>query len=192
MQYGVQIPIALTTFSDVALYDFCMANRNLRIEREPNGQITIMPPTGGFTSNRNFKLLYALGKWQETYQEGVVFDSSGGFILSDRSMRSPDAAWISTERWESLSQKEKEKFPPLCPDFVIELRSSSDRLQDLREKMEEWIANGCQLAWLIDPAAPKAYIYRLGKEVEEIEDFDQSLTGEDILKGFELKLSTLL
>ncbi|NOS94182.1 MAG: Uma2 family endonuclease [Cyclobacteriaceae bacterium] len=180
------------SLTDDELFRICTANKELRIERDEFGQLLIMSPAGSFSSNRNFVLNGIFAKWVELNPHlGYGFDSSGGFILPDRSMRSPDAAWIKKERWESLTQDDQEKFAPICPDFVIELRSKSDSLPQLKHKMEKWIANGVELGWLIDPIEQKAYVYQPNKEVIEVLDFQHKLTGNTLLPGFELDLQRL-
>lgn len=177
------------SLTDDELFRICTANKQLRIERDESGQLIIMSPTGSFTSNKNFILNGLFSQWVESHLDlGFGFDSSGGFILPDRSMRSPDAAWIKKERWEALSLEAQEKFAPICPDFIVELRSKSDSLSQLKKKMEVWITNGCQLAWLIDPIENKAYIYKPNFPLKELSDFGTKLSGEDLLPGFELDL----
>jgi len=149
------------SLTDDELFRICNANKELRIERDESGQLIIMSPAGSFSSNRNFILNGLFSQWVESHLDlGYAFDSSGGFILPDNSMRSPDTAWIKKDRWDSLTVEAREKFAPICPDFIVELRSKSDSLGQLKKKMEAWIANGCQLAWLIDPIEKKAYIYK--------------------------------
>ncbi|MFM7854529.1 MAG: Uma2 family endonuclease [Flammeovirgaceae bacterium] len=171
------------------LFRICSANRELRIERDEKGQLIILSPAGNFSSNRNFILNSIFGVWVESHSQlGYGFDSSGGFILPDGSMHSPDAAWIKKERWEALTLDAQEKFAPICPDFVVELRSKSDSLSQLKSKMEKWVTNGCLLAWLIDPIEKKVYIYAPTSQVREIEGFDNQLSGENVLPGFMLDL----
>ncbi len=175
--------------SDDELFRICLANKELRIERDEEGQLIIMSPAGSGSSNKNFILNGLFAQWVEANLDlGYGFDSSGGFILPDRSMRSPDAAWIKRERWEALTLNEQERFAPICPDFIVELRSKSDSLSQLKNKMEKWVANGCELAWLIDPLEKKAYIYKPKSQVQEIIGFDNKLSGENLLLGFELDL----
>jgi Uma2 family endonuclease len=179
--------------TDDELFAFCAANKELRIERDELGQIIIMSPTGGITGNLNFKLIGIFSQWAERNQHlGYGFDSATGFRLPDKSMRSPDVSWVKKEKWDSLQLEAKEKFAPICPDFVIELRSKSDSLPQLKIKMEKWIGNGCALGWLIDPVEEKAYVYSSGKSVEEIMGFDNLLSGEPLLPGFLLDLSKIL
>ena len=180
-----------TQFTDDELFEFCIVNKELRIERDKNGQIIIMPPTGSLGSLHNLTVASLLWNWNQKSGLGVAFDSSGGFRLPNRAMRAPDAAWVRKERWERLTSEEQEKFPPLTPDFVIEIRSRSDSLEELQNKMQEWIENGCRLAWLIDPLEQKAYVYTPEGLTKTIETFDEKLSGGDVLPGFELDLSLL-
>ena len=182
---------AFGQLTDVQFFDFCRQNPDLHIERMANGQIIIMTPTGGITGNRNNEILFHLNLWNKKSQQGWVFDSSTGFALPDTSVRSPDASWIRKERWEALSTEQQEKFPPLCPDFVIELRSKHDNLAELQIKMKDWINNGCQLAWLIDPENQQAFIYTQDNK-ETIQGFNSPLSGESILPGFIFDLKILL
>lgn len=172
-------------------FAFCQENRNLRFERTQEGDIIIMPPTGGETGYTNSNIVTELTLWNRKYKKGLAFDSSTGFNLPNGAMRSPDAAWIKLERWQTLSPEEKKKFPPLCPDFVIELRSGTDTVKTLQAKMKEWVSNGCHLAWLLDVKEEKAYIYRPDREIEIISSFDESLSGEDVLPGFVLNLQII-
>jgi Uma2 family endonuclease len=182
---------ASTQFTDDELFEFCIANKELRIERDAKGQIIIMAPTGSLSSSYNMTVASLLWNWNQKSKTGIVFDSSGGFRLPNKAMRAPDAAWIRRERWEALTLKEQERFAPLTPDFIIEVRSKSDSLPELKEKMIEWIANGCRLAWLIDPVDQKAYIYTTGSLMKTVDSFDEKLGGGDVLPGFELDLSQL-
>src|SRR5262249_13348962 len=146
--------------NDEEYFHFCQLNRDLRIERTSEGEIIVMAPTGGKSGQQNAKLIARLTNWAEQDGTGQVFDSSTEFILPNRAGRAPDVSWVRNERWSSLTEKQQEQFPPLCPDFVAELRSPSDRLSQLQVKMEEYIANGAQLGWLIDPIERKVHIYR--------------------------------
>ena len=179
------------SLSDDELLRLCAANGDLRIERDADGNLIFMSPSGSFTSSRNSRIVIELGKWNDETGLGIVFDSNGGFSLPNGAMRAPDAAWIPRERWQQFSREEQEKFLPLCPDFVVELCSPTDRRAAAREKMEEWMANGCRLGWLIDPATETAEIYRADGHHERIETFDATLSGEDVLPGFELDLRRL-
>jgi Uma2 family endonuclease len=171
---------------------FCQQNPDLKLEREADGTILLGMPTGTKTGRINAKLIAKLYTWAETTQSGEVFDSSTGFTLPDQSIRSPDVAWVAKTRWESLTEAQKDKFAPICPDFVIELMSETDGLKELKKKMSSYIENGCQLAWLICPSIGEAYIYRNNGEVIMINDFEnKKLSGEQVLVGFELDLSLL-
>lgn len=175
---------------DDQLYEFCQLNRELRIERTAEGNLMIMTPTGGETSWRNSELIIALGNWAKQERRGVVFDSSGGFILPNGAMRSPDAAWVKRSRLAALAPAQKKKFLPLCPDFVIELRSPSDRLEDLQDKMLEYLDNGLALGWLIDPEDRRVYLYRPPGQVERLEN-PSEISGEQILPGFVLNVQAI-
>lgn len=192
----MDIPIVLKTASfggltDDQLFDFCQENRELRIERTKTGEIIIMPPTGGETGLNNFNIAGQLYIWNHKEKKGVAFDSSTGFHLPSGAVRSTDVAWVSLERWQALSPDERKKFPPLCPDFVIELRSATDSLGLLQDKMIEWISNGCRLAWLIDTEHEDVYIYRPEANTQKISSFNQVFSGEDVLPGFNLDLNLL-
>jgi Uma2 family endonuclease len=178
--------------TDEQFFAFCQENNHLKFERTSTGEIIIISPTGGKTSNRNSKILALLHIWNEQSGIGILFDSSGGFFLPNGAMRSPDAAWIALDRWNALTEEEKEQFPPLCPDFVIELKSKTDSLKTLKKKMEEWLENGCRLAWLIDVEEQQAYIYKPAQEVKVAGFTEGSLSGEGVLPGFSLHLQMLL
>jgi Uma2 family endonuclease len=150
-----------------------------------------MTPTGGKTGNRNIKIYLAIGNWNTQNQYGEMFDSSTGFRLPDGSTLAPDASIVSQARWDSLSNEEQEKFPPLCPDFIVELKSKSDHLPTLQQKMENWIANGARLAWLIDPDQEQVHIYRPQQTPELVTGFDNTLSGENVLQGLVFDLSIL-
>jgi Uma2 family endonuclease len=176
--------------TDEEFFQLCQNNRDLRFERTAAGELIIMPPTGSDTGNRNFDIAVELGIWNKQTKLGKGFDSSTGFKLSNGKNVSPDVAWIKKERWHSLTPEQQNKFAPIAPDFVIELRSASDNLKLLQEKMPEYIANGVKLAWLIDRKQRKVFIYRPNCAVEEL-DNPQTLNGEDILPGFVLDLSEI-
>ncbi|MFM7383913.1 MAG: Uma2 family endonuclease [Microcystaceae cyanobacterium] len=166
-------------------------NRELRLERTATGDLIVNPPTGGQTGHRNFNLTTQLGIWFEANDHlGRGFDSSTGFELPNGANRSPDVSWICQERWESLTDSEREGFIPLCPDFVLELRSKSDRLPDLRAKMQEYLDNGARLGWLIDPLSQRVEIYRPGQTVEVV-DNSSTLSGESVLPRFTLSLKRI-
>ncbi len=165
-------------------------NPELRFERLATGEVTIMPPTGGSTGARNASISGQLWQWNDQFRLGEAFDSSTGFRLPNGANRSPDAAWIALERWEGLTDEERERFVPLCPDLVVELRSPSDELEPLRGKMREYTANGAQLGWLIDPKNRQVEVYRPGQAVEVLEN-PTVLSGEPTLPQFELKLERI-
>jgi Uma2 family endonuclease len=166
-------------------YEFCLANRDLRIERTAGGEVIVMPPAFSDTGNRNFNIAVQLGSWAEQNGTGLGFDSSSGFMLPNGAIRSPDAAWIKLERWNRLTEKQKASFAPICPDFVIELRSASDTVSSLQKKMEEYIDNGTVLGWLIDRQNQTVYIYRPNQE-PVILNAPETVSGEPELSGFQL------
>jgi len=176
--------------TDEQFFQLCQVNENLRFERTATGELIIMSPTGGETSNRNAGLTTQVWIWNEQNQLGKVFDSSGGFKLPNGADRSPDASWVKLERWNALTQKQQTRFLPLCPDFVVELLSPSDSLKDTQEKMREYRDNGARLGWLINRKSRQVEIYRIGKEVEVLES-PVSLSGEDVLPGFVLNLEAI-
>jgi len=180
----------LQKMSDHEFFEFCQLNLQWRIERTNQGDLIVMPPTGGQTGRRNFVLNGLFFAWVEADGTGVGFDSSTGFTLPNGAKRSPDLAWIKRSRWEALTQEEQEEFPPLCPDFVVELRSYSDPLKRLQEKMEEYMANGTQLGWLIDVQERKVYVYCPGAEVCCLEN-PQTVSGDPVLPGFKLELKRI-
>lgn len=193
MQEGVRLSLripALQQLTDDQFFELCQINRKLRIEQSQEGEILIMSPTGGATSRRNSKIVAALINWEATYPEGIVFESNAGFLLPNGALRSPDASWVKRSRLTALTPEQKQKFLPLCPDFVVELRSPSDPLRELDKKMEEYRDNGAQLGWLIDPAACRVYVYRPGQETVCLENPD-SISGDPVLPGFTLNLSAL-
>ncbi len=173
--------------TDEQFFQLCQQNRDLRFERTARGELIIMPPTGSETSDRNADLTYQLRAWSRQNQLGKSFDSSGGFKLPSGAERSPDASWVKMERWNALTQAEKERFAPLCPDFVVELISPSDSLEKTRAKMREYMDNGAKLGWLINRQQQQVEIYRSNREVEILQ-YPQTLSGEDILPGFVLDL----
>lgn len=176
--------VRLTSGEFLAL---CAANRDLRIERSARGDILIMPPTGGRTGVRSGELFLQVRLWADRDGSGVVFDSSTGFELPDGAIRSPDVAWVQRTRLAGLTRQQAETFLPLCPDFVIELRSPSDRLTILQEKMNEYLSNGARLAWLIDPIDRQVFVYRPAVPPEAI-PAPPALHGAPVLPGFVLAL----
>jgi Uma2 family endonuclease len=183
---------AVGGFNDEEFYNFCQDNPTMRFERDAQGQIIIMPNTGGKTGIINLEIARQFGNWNKAHRLGKGFDSSTAFRLPNTAVRSPDVAWVSNGRWQGLSEQEQKQFPPLCPDFVIELKSESDQLPNVQKKMQEWLDNGCRLAWLIDPQGETVYIYRPGMEVETHSSFTGTLSGGEVLLGFSLQLDELL
>jgi Uma2 family endonuclease len=180
--------VRLTTpLGDEELFDLCAANRSLRIERTADGELVIMPPTGGETGRRNFNLIVQFGAWVQRDGTGVGFDSSTGFLLPNGAERAPDLAWVRASRWNALTEAQRRKFPPLCPDFVLELRSPSDTLAYQQAKLEEYIACGAALGWLLDPDERRAYVYRRDHRVEVIANAAE-LRGDPELPGLLLDL----
>jgi Uma2 family endonuclease len=171
-------------------YELCQNNPDLKFERNAQGDLIIMPPTGGETGRRNSDLIIDLGTWNRQTQLGYVFDSSTCFRLPNGADRSPDAAWISRDRWEALSSEQREKFPPICPDFVIELMSPSDSLAAVQAKMQEYRDNGAKLGWLLDRTNRQVKRYRPNHPVEVLSS-PVSLSDEDILPGFVFNLETI-
>jgi len=176
--------------TDDQFFEFCQINRDLRIERTATGELLIMPPTGSETGGRNFRLNGQLYNWTEQNGTGVGFDSSTGFTLPNGAKVSPDAAWVKLERWNALTPEQQQKFAPICPDFVVELRSASLHLTPLKTKMQEYIDNGALLGWLIDRKKRQVYIYRLGVAVECL-DNPATVSSESVLPGFVLDLSKI-
>lgn len=184
----VRIPPSMQ-ITDEQFFDFCQINGDLRIERNKLGEISIMPPTGSETGNRENNILGQLWVWSEQDGTGLTFSSSAGFKLSTGAERSPDASWIKLARWNALSPQQQQKFAPICPDFVVELRSASDNLRPLQEKMEEYMREpGVQLGWLIDRKHHSVYIYRPRIPEECLED-PATVSGDPVLPGFVLDLS---
>ncbi|PMB41675.1 hypothetical protein CEN47_02125 [Fischerella thermalis CCMEE 5319] len=170
--------------------ELAAVNHELRLERTATGELILMPPTGSDTGKRNTDIVGQVWLWNRQTKLGVVFDSSTGFHLPNGADRSPDAAWIKLERWEKLTKEEQETFAPICPDFVVELRSPSDSIETLRDKMKEYMENGAKLGWLIDRNNSKVEIYRQEKEIEVL-DHPSNLSGEDVLPGFILDLTEI-
>ncbi|SEJ71520.1 Endonuclease, Uma2 family (restriction endonuclease fold) [Dyadobacter koreensis] len=164
-------------------FDLCQANEQLCMERDKDGNIIVMAPTGSDTGNYNFEFGLELGLWNRETKLGYVFDSSSGFTLPNGAVRSPDLSWISKSRWEALTEADRKKFAPICPDLVVEVRSLSDDISDLHDKMREYQLNGCLLGWLIDRINKKIHIYRQDGSVEVKVNIPVKLSGEDILPG---------
>jgi Uma2 family endonuclease len=169
----------------------CLDNPDLRIERNSNLEILIMSPVTSKSSFYSGAAYAQLFNWSMVDTRGIAFDSSAGFTLPDRSVLSPDASWVSKTKWNRLTEEDKNRLAPLCPEFVIEVRSKSDRLPDLKKKMHVWIANGAELAWLIDPEEKTTYIFRSNGEEFSLTGFDRKISGEGPVAGFVLDLSLL-
>ena len=180
----------LFEMNDEQFEEFCRLNRDLRIEMTAEGDLIIMPHTFSRTGNRNAKLTQQLANWTDADGTGVGFDSSALFTLPNGAKRSPDASWVSKSRLANLTEEERAKFLPLCPDFVIELRSSSDSLSELHEKMREYMNNGARLGWLLDPLTRSVYVYGADGAIEEIKDAER-VEGEPLLTGFVLDLQRI-
>lgn len=170
-----------------AFLEFVAANPELQLERTSTGELVIMPPTGGETGDRNDEISFQLRAWNKQTKLGKTFNSSTGFTLPNGANRSPDASWVRLDRWLALTSQQREAFPPLCPDFVVELRSPSDNLKKLQAKMQEYIEQGATLGWLIDAKTKQVEIYRQGRD-KEIINQPTTLSGENILPGFVLNL----
>jgi Uma2 family endonuclease len=176
--------------TDEQFFHFCQQNRDYRIERTAQGEIIIMPPTGSETGNRNFDLIIQLGIWTRQNKTGIGFDSSTGFTLPNGSIKSSDAAWIKLEKWNRLTPEQQQKFAPICPNFVVELRSPSDNLKRLQDKLQDYIEQGTLLGWLIDRKHQQIYIYRPNQPVDCLTQ-PTTLSEESVLPGFVLDLSTI-
>ncbi|GAB3496740.1 Uma2 family endonuclease [Spirosoma knui] len=176
---------------DDGFYEFCRQNNHLKFERNADGTIVAMPNTGGKTGNRNTKIISRLDLWAESFG-GLVFDSSTAFKLSNGATRSPDAAWVSSERWNQLTDDQQEKFPPVAPDFVVELMSKTDSLPVAKEKMQEYITNGVLLGWLINVKQQEVLIYRADGTISKHTNFEEALSGENVLPGFTFDLRLLM
>jgi Uma2 family endonuclease len=191
---SLKVPPAVG-LTDEQFYQLCIANEPWQLELTQAGELIIMPPTGGESGIRNSDITTDLNLWNRQTKLGKVFDSSTEFKLPSGAYRCPDAAWVKLERWQALTKEEQKRFPPLCPDFVIELRLESDVLEKLRLKMREYQNNGVRLGWLIDPQTPLVEIYRSQQDVEVLNfSFDNppQLLGEEVLPGFILDLTIIL
>lgn len=182
---------ALARLTEEEFYDLCQHNPSLRLERTADHNIIAMPPAGSESSRKSGEVYGQLWLWNRQYQLGYAYDSSAGFTMPDGSVRSPDASWLSKEKFEQLTETQRQKFPPVCPEFVVEVRSPCDGLAALRRKMEDYLANGVQLGFLLDPTAQTATVYRPRQEPEEFAGFEQELSGESVLPGFMLNLKPL-
>ena len=190
MNTAFELDLDNINLTDEQFFQLCQNNPDLRFERTASGELIIMSPTGSITSDRNSDLNYQLRRWSRKNKLGKTFDSSGGFKLPNGAERSPDASWVKMERWDALTEKEKERFAPLCPDFVVELMSPSDTLEKTRAKMQEYMENGAVLGWLINRKHKQIEIYRPNQKVEILES-PQTISGEDVLPGFILDLAEI-
>ncbi|WP_293126284.1 Uma2 family endonuclease [Microcoleus sp. bin38.metabat.b11b12b14.051] len=171
-------------------YQLCEEHPELKLERNANGELIVMPPTGGETGKSNSKFNLQIGLWNEQTELGEAFDSSTGFTLPNKADRSPDASWVEKSRWEALTPQQREKFIPLCPDFAVEILSPTDSLKKTQEKMQEYIENGCRLGWLINRKKREIEIYRPAQAVEVLQS-PLTLSGENVLPGFVLNLQKI-
>jgi len=176
--------------TDDQFFQLCQENENIRLERTAKGELIIMSPAGGETSSSNAGLTAQIWIWNQHNKLGKVFDSSGGFKLPNGANRAPDACWVKLERWNALTPEQQKKFPPICPDFVVELMSPSDSLKETQDKMKEYRDNGAVLGWLINRKSRQVEIYRLNQEVEVLES-PVNVSGEDVLPGFILNLESI-
>jgi len=180
----------LANMTDDQFFDLCQKYADFKLERNAQGDLIVMPPTGGDTGNYNFELTTEFGIWNRQTKLGVGFDSSTGFKLPNGAERSPDVSWIAKDRWEALTPEQRKKFPPICPDFVLELMSASDNLAVAQVKMQEYQENGVKLGWLIQRYTKRVEIYRQGQSVEVLMS-PKTLLGEDVLPGFVLDLNRI-
>lgn len=179
------------SMTDAEFLWFCQENKDLRIERNSKLEIIIMSPVTTLSNYGSGAVFAQLYMWSLQNGNGLAFDSSTGFTLPDRSVLSPDASWLSKEKWNALSDHDKDRFAPVCPEFIIEVRSKSDSLEDLQAKMKVWIKNGAELAWLIDPREKTTYIYHPKEELRVVKGLDKTMQGSGAVAGFVLDLSLL-
>jgi Uma2 family endonuclease len=175
--------------TDDELFDFCQMNTPFQIERDKNQNLTIMEPIGGESGIQESEVTGELYVWNKEAKSGKTFSTPTGFYLPNGALKSSDGSWMSLEKWEKITPDARKKFLYAVPDFIVEIRSPSDSLTDLKAKMDEWIENGVQLAWLIDPRKECAYIYRTDGSIDTINGFDKKLSGENVLRGFEFDLA---
>jgi len=179
----LMLNVQSVNLTDEQFYRLCSDNRDLRFELTAQRELLIMSPTGSKTGWRNARITQRVATWTEQDGTGVCFDSSAGFTLPNGAKRSPDGSWVRREVWEALSDEQQDEFAPICPDFAIELRSPTDSLEELQEKMGEYIENGTQLGWLFDPKSKRVYVYRPNQSVELLEN-PSSIGGDPVLAGF--------
>lgn len=176
--------------TDDQFFQLCQENENIRLERTAKGELIIMSPAGGETGSSNAGLTAQIWIWNQQHKLGKVFDSSTGFNLPNGANRAPDASWVKLETWNALTPEQQKKFPPICPDFVVELLSPSDSLKETQDKMKEYRDNGAVLGWLINRKSRQVEIYRPHQEVEMLES-PATVSGEDVLPGFILNLESI-
>lgn len=189
--YKLHLGALRRKLTDDEFFDFCQRNADWRIEMSKDGEMILMMPVGAEGGHRNYNLTVEFGIWAKADGAGVGFDSSTGFTLPNGAKRSPDLAWILRERWEAIPKKLRKKFPPICPDFIVELRSESDSLELLKGKMEEYLENGAQLGWLIDPLEKRVYVYQPAARVKVLNN-PKTISGEPLLRGLKLDLKDIL
>jgi Uma2 family endonuclease len=185
-----EVHLSLPRMTDEEFFEFCQRNQDLRIERDAKGGIIIMPPAGAEGGRRSGEVFRQLGNWSEQDGTGVAFDASAGFTLPNGAVRSPDASWVKSERWEALSQEKRERFAPLCPDFAVEVMSRTDRVSEAKAKMDEYMANGAILSWLIDQKNRQVHVYRPNRPVETLTNPGQ-VSADPELPGFVLDLKNV-
>ena len=189
--YTLEVDLRSLSLTEEQFYQLCRDNPELQLELTASGELIVMSPTGSKTGWRNSQLNQRLANWADQDGRGLCFDSNAGYTLPNGAKRSPDASWTLLARWNALSEEEQERFAPLCPDFVCELRSPRDNLESLKHKMSEYVENGARLGWLIDPLEDRVYVYRPGSAVQCV-DHPKTLDGGDVLKGFVLDLEGIL
>ena len=185
-QAPMKLSVRAIKLTDEQFAQLCRENPELRLELTAERELVIMPPTGSETGRRSGEIFYSLAAWTKKDGTGISFDSSTGFTLPNGAIRSPDASWVKREKWEALRKDQREGFAPLCPDFVIELRSRTDLLSDLHAKLQEYIDNGTLLGWLVDPLDRRVYVYRPDQPVE-VRDDPVSVSGDPVLPDFKLQ-----
>ena len=186
---SVEIPESFRV-TDQQFEQLAVVNRDIRLERAPDGELIVMSPTGAETGNRNVELATEFALWNRKHKLGKVFDSSTGFKLPNGAMRSPDVSWVAIERWNNLTEIERQRFAPICPDFVLELRSSSDSIAQLSKKMQEYIENGALLGWLINPQDQEVEIYKPNQEKQILRN-PIEISAETVLPNFTLKTNLI-
>jgi Uma2 family endonuclease len=188
------LTIVADDMTEDEFFDFCQQHRDLRIERSANKIIKIMEPTGNESGYAENEINYYLTDWNKKTADpkGATFSPSTGFTMPTGAVRASDASWLPLDKWLSLPTADRKKFSHVCPEFIAEVRSENDSLIELKAKMTEWIENGVRLGWLIDPKKQMSYIYRADGSIDIVHGFDKKLSGEDVLKGFELDLSLLI